>query len=153
MSRPLHAVIVCCLVTNETGDVLLIRHPKRGWEPPQGHVEQGEDLLTAVRREVREETGIAIADERLVAVFSKLGPSPPAVILGFHARHAGGEVRPSDESLEVAWVDRRQAAGRPEHPVNRERLAVLLRQEGGIAYQAYATGLFRVELDGRLRDG
>ena len=38
--------------------VLLIRDPYHNWGLPKGHLEEGEDALTAAIREVREETGI-----------------------------------------------------------------------------------------------
>jgi len=38
MSRPLHALIVSVVVRDQDQRVLLIRHPHRGWELPQGHV-------------------------------------------------------------------------------------------------------------------
>ena len=42
------------------GSVLLHWHPKVGaWLPPGGHIEPNEDPVTAVLREVLEETGIA----------------------------------------------------------------------------------------------
>ena len=47
-SSPLHSVVVGCLVRNEKNEVLLIRHQKRGWEIPQGRVEEGENLLDAL---------------------------------------------------------------------------------------------------------
>lgn len=58
MGQPKHVIVVGCLVRNDSGQVLLIRHHKRGWEIPQGRVEEGEDLLAAARREVLEETGV-----------------------------------------------------------------------------------------------
>jgi 8-oxo-dGTP pyrophosphatase MutT (NUDIX family) len=38
--------------------VLLIRDPYHNWGLPKGHLEEGEDALTAAIREVREETGL-----------------------------------------------------------------------------------------------
>ena len=43
------------------GHVLLHWHPKIGaWLPPGGHVEQNEDPVQAVHREVLEETGVEV---------------------------------------------------------------------------------------------
>ena len=47
----------------EGGLVWLLLHrtdPVDAWDPPGGRMEEGEDLNTAVLREVREETGLAI---------------------------------------------------------------------------------------------
>lgn len=151
MSRPLHAVIVSCLVRNRAGDVLLIRHPRRGWELPQGHVEAAEDLPAAAVREVREETGIEVRIERLVAVFSKLGPDPSAVIFGFTASPLSGQPTTSEESLEVGWFAPENARLMPEHPVNRERLTDLLDQTEGILYKAYQMGPYQLHSQGVFR--
>ena len=41
---PCHIVAVGGLVRNADGLILLMRHPRRGWEFPGGQVEEGEDL-------------------------------------------------------------------------------------------------------------
>lgn len=142
MSRPLHAVVTSCLVRNDQGEILMIRHPQRGWELPQGHVEHGEDLMTAAAREVFEETGYQIRVEQLGAVFTKLEPQPSAIIFGFLCRLAGGERTLSDESLEIDWFAAEEARKRPEHPVNRHRLVSLLDGTGELSYQAYRMSPF-----------
>ena len=45
------------VVTNSEGDLLMIRLRNR-WDLPKGHIEPGENSLTAALREVEEETGI-----------------------------------------------------------------------------------------------
>ena len=44
MDNPRHIVVVGCLIRNGNDEVLLVRHHKRGWEMPQGRVEEGEGL-------------------------------------------------------------------------------------------------------------
>jgi 8-oxo-dGTP diphosphatase len=42
----------------DLSQVLLVRHPWRGWVPPGGQVEPGETPREAARRELCEETGL-----------------------------------------------------------------------------------------------
>lgn len=137
MSRPLHALIVSVVVHDEDRRVLLIRHPHRGWELPQGHVEHGEDLLTAVGREVFEETGYQVEVVTLLGIYSKVDPPPSALICGFEARVLAGEATTSSESLEVGWFDKDVALEMPEHPVNRDRMQRLLAEREGVDYCSY----------------
>jgi len=143
MNRAAHIVIVGCLIRRESGELLLIRHHRRGWEIPQGHVEEGEDLIAAVHREVREETGLTIELGPLASVWSKI-TSPPALILNFLATPSGGELTPSPESPELGWFPPNEALDLVEHPANRDRLHVLLEHEGVVSFHSYATSPYRV---------
>lgn len=53
MELPEHIVAVEGLISNRKGKVLLVHHPDRGWQFPGGKVELGEDLVTALKREVQ----------------------------------------------------------------------------------------------------
>jgi 8-oxo-dGTP diphosphatase len=145
MEHPRHIVVVGALVRNSEERLLLIRHHRRGWEIPQGRVEEGEGLLDALSREVREETGVEIEPGPLAAIHSKLTP-PSALILTFLATATGGEPTPSEESPEVSWVEEAEAMSLVPHPVNRQRLETLLIYQGRPFFVSYATNPFRVVL-------
>lgn len=72
LSPPKHIVAVAGLVRDARGWVLMVRSPRRDWEFPGGQVEEGEDLITALKREVQEETGVEVAVGALVGVYSNL---------------------------------------------------------------------------------
>lgn len=57
-----HRPCVSVVVMNPEGKVLLVHKPRKrdAWQIPQGGVEEGESLDEAVRRELREETGIEL---------------------------------------------------------------------------------------------
>lgn len=67
-----------------------------------GFVEPGESLEDCVRREVREEVGIEVAN---VAYFgSQPWPFPDSLMLAFTAEYAGGEIRIDEsEILSAGW--------------------------------------------------
>lgn len=62
---------VRCALFDEEGRILLVKHTYTpGWHFPGGGVEPGETLIDAVKKEVREETGIElIAAPKLQGVF------------------------------------------------------------------------------------
>ena len=103
--------VVIMLVT-DADRVLLGRAPS--WPPRRysalaGFVEPGESLEEAVAREVEEETGVEIADLRYHG--SQPWPFPASLMVGFHARYAGGEAHAADAELEdVRWFTRGELA-------------------------------------------
>ena len=140
---PKHIVVVSSLVRNAQDLVLLVRHHKRGWEIPQGRLEEGESLMAALRREVLEESGVEIDPGPLACVWSKLSP-PTALIFTFLSSYRSGEPTPCEECPEVGWFTPAEARARVAHPVNRDRLGTLLAFDGTTLYRAYDTNPYRV---------
>jgi 8-oxo-dGTP diphosphatase len=59
------------VILNQKGEVLLLDHllrPGSGWGVPGGFINPSEQLEEAVRREVREETGLEIENVKLIRV-------------------------------------------------------------------------------------
>ena len=72
-----------------------------------GFVETGETLEEAVRREVREETGLEIQDIRYYG--SQPWPYPCGLMVGFTAHYASGELRLQREELSAGgWFTRKE---------------------------------------------
>lgn len=46
------------IVVNPEGRILVVSQHGTSWSLPKGHIEAGEDRLTAARREIHEESGI-----------------------------------------------------------------------------------------------
>lgn len=89
------------------GAILLARHVQRSqdfYTCLAGYIETGETAEEAVRREVREETGIELTNVQYVG--SQAWPYPNQLMLAFRAQWAAGELRlQADEIAEAQWFD------------------------------------------------
>lgn len=143
MGQPKHVLVVSCLIRNDKDEVLLVRHHIRGWELPQGRVEEREALVYALSREVLEETGVTICQPKPAVVWSKVS-EPSSLIFCFTAYYSSGQLTPSEETPEVEWCAADLVLQRVSHPVNRDRITALLNHAGPLKMRSYATGPYRV---------
>jgi ADP-ribose pyrophosphatase YjhB (NUDIX family) len=144
LDDPRQTIGVSGVVTNATGEVLLIKTEQAGWDLPGGRVERGEDLLTALRREVREEAGCHVIVGRLVGVSSHTG-SADLLQFTFLCSHAGGEPRAGDDSLDAGWFAPVAALQLVTHPAKHARLADALARADGVTYRLYRATTTGVE--------
>jgi ADP-ribose pyrophosphatase YjhB (NUDIX family) len=83
----------------ENGRLLLVRQKvtsNRRWSLPDGRVEAGESLETAMIREMKEETGLDVAVERLIYLAER--PADCLLHITFAIRRTGGDLQlPTNE--------------------------------------------------------
>ena len=104
-------VTVGALLMAADGTVLLVRSHKWGnrWSLPGGKIEAGETMHAALKREMREETGLTIDDIQFVcaqeSVYSpEFYKRSHQILLNFTARVTTKAVRLNDEAQAYEWV-------------------------------------------------
>ncbi len=90
------------------------RQPLKGfWSLPGGVLELGEQLGTAIVREVKEETGLDVQPLNVVEIFERImrdktgKPEYHYVLVDYFCKVTGGELRAGDDSSKAEWVRRR----------------------------------------------
>lgn len=104
---PKHRLTAGAAILRDDKKILLIYGPKRGWELPGGHVEEGESIYDALRREVKEESGIDIEIVCFCGVSQEVNHS--VLNTWWLAKPSSETIKTSDESLRVKYVDIEEA--------------------------------------------
>lgn len=92
-----------CLIEHEGRLLLLRQRHRHGWTLPGGLVDRGETAEQAVRREVREETGLVVEVGEPIGIVVE--PRTRWVDVLFHVPvDAPPQVRPASEAVRAAWL-------------------------------------------------
>lgn len=88
--------------------------PLKGyWSLPGGVLEVGEVLEDAIRREVREETGLDVKPVTVFEIFERIMRDAKGraeyhyVLIDYLCKVTGGELRAADDASGAAWIRRR----------------------------------------------
>jgi ADP-ribose pyrophosphatase YjhB (NUDIX family) len=105
-------VSVAAVVVDDHDRALLIQRRDNGrWEPPGGVLELGEQIIDGLRREVAEETGLAVEITRLLGEVQR--PAPQGAVFDIHdyrCRVTGGTLRAGDDAGDARWCDAKTLA-------------------------------------------
>jgi 8-oxo-dGTP diphosphatase len=102
-------------VVIEDDAVILVkrRHDphRREWSIPGGAVKVAETIKAALRREVREETGLLVDPLDLITVFERIIRQEGRaqyhyVVLDYACKRKSGRLRPASDVLDARWVSR-----------------------------------------------
>ncbi len=122
---------VVAVVQDDAGRVLMIHKTDNGlWALPGGGHDIGEFVANTVVREVREETGVDVEVTTVTGLYTDPshlmayddGEVRQQFSICFRARLLGGELRTSDESKEVRWVEPADLSDLDIHPSMRLRI-------------------------------
>ena len=146
---PTHIVAVDGIVENDNNEILLVKHRHHGvYTIPGGQVEIGENLIEALIREIKEETGIDVKVEKLICVSSNTctyqgyngyGTIPTKVMFSFICKYLDGELCTSDETSESLWIAKDKVLDYITVPNLVERFKSYLVFQGEIQYLQYIT--------------
>ena len=112
-------------VQDDVGRIVLVRHTYvAGWHLPGGGVKKGERVEQAAVREVREETGLTVAIERLAGVFHNRAEDKDDHVVVFAARCVDPAALRGSGGLEIAQTGWFAPDALPElSPATARRLA------------------------------
>jgi ADP-ribose pyrophosphatase YjhB (NUDIX family) len=143
---PTHIIAAAGVVINENGEILLVKHHRDGWVFPGGQVEEGENVIETVKREVMEEAGVEVDVGELFCISSNTGREPgyngvkeipTKLMLDFICRAKSGVPRPSNENAESGYFPAAQVMDLMTAPAMTERYKAYLEYAGRPTYLEY----------------
>ncbi len=117
------------LIFNPKGEIFLMKAHKWGnkYVIPGGHVELGEKIVDAFKREIREETGLRVQDIRFIYVlefiFGKGIKGKKHFICFVHAcKTKDRKVKLDNEGINYIWATPKKALTLPIEPYVKESI-------------------------------
>jgi nucleoside triphosphatase len=126
---------VGALILNPKDEILLMRSHK--WRDryviPGGHIELGERMEDALRREIREETGLEIHDVEFVGYTEFVYDDAfwerrHFIFFDYACRTRSSEVRLNDEAEDYVWVPLMEAGRLDVEPYTRRIIELYIAQ-------------------------
>ena len=100
------------IVLNDKGEVLVVNQWSRSWSLPKGHINDGEDMVVAAKREIYEETGVNKLDFiKDLGSYKRLSSDKVNLrtIILFLFKTSQVKLSPRDqENPEAKWVDKEE---------------------------------------------
>ncbi len=102
------------IVTNQANELLLLRRsnktPAPGrWDFPGGGLDQGEDAIKGIKREIKEEAGLTIIDITPIKFTTHLENKDSVLLIIYWALAKSNKVKLSWEHDEYVWVNKKTA--------------------------------------------
>ncbi len=118
------------VVISQNGEILVVSQHGTTWSLPKGHVDEGEEVLAAAKREIYEESGVAdlvLIKELGTYQRYRIGKdgtddhSEMKIITIFLFTTTATTLKPVDpENPEARWVPKDEVAGLLTHPKDKE---------------------------------
>ena len=118
------------VVLNQKGELLVISQHGTSWSLPKGHVDEGEDAISAAKREIYEESGITklqfireLGSYKRYKISEDGGDdkSELKTITMFLFRTSEDNLKPVDsENPEARWVQKENVVELLTHPKDKE---------------------------------
>lgn len=125
---------VGAIIENPKGEIFLMKsHKWKGkYVIPGGHIELGETMKEALKREVKEETGMTIYDLKFLLftefVYGKeFWKKRHFLFFDFAAKTKSSKVRLNDEGQEYIWVKPKKALKLPVEPYSLDAIRKFLK--------------------------
>ncbi|WP_448378037.1 NUDIX domain-containing protein [Fervidobacterium sp.] len=115
-------VATICYAEND-GKILFLLRKKEPFSghlvPPGGHVEEGEDVESATKREFLEETGLELVDLKLKMVTSEVGPEHYNWILFIFVGKTKETNFVESEEGSLSWIEKEKILSENLSPIDK----------------------------------